>query len=160
MSDQSNPENVTPDDPRPASPADSPQSAAPSAPSATPAGWYPDPQAPGSQRYWDGQAWAAPQQPQYVVAPAKYTPPDATTTLVVAILSLMVCPFLAIWSYTSAKKAKKDAEAMGMQLDGTANIAYIISIIGLVYIAIWLVLVVLVFLPLMILPFFAVGAGV
>ncbi|MBA2280777.1 MAG: DUF2510 domain-containing protein [Acidimicrobiia bacterium] len=24
---------------------------------ATPAGWYPDPEKPGSQRYFDGSAW-------------------------------------------------------------------------------------------------------
>lgn len=29
---------------------------------ATPAGWYPDPHAPGQQRYWDGYAWAESQQ--------------------------------------------------------------------------------------------------
>src|ERR1700677_3706852 len=28
-----------------------------------PAGWYPDPTNPGTQRWWDGQQWAAPSQP-------------------------------------------------------------------------------------------------
>ena len=31
-------------------------SGAPASPT-TPAGWYPDPNQPGSQRYWDGSAW-------------------------------------------------------------------------------------------------------
>jgi hypothetical protein len=30
---------------------------APPPPTSTPAGWYPDPGQPGSQRYWDGIAW-------------------------------------------------------------------------------------------------------
>jgi hypothetical protein len=29
----------------------------------TPAGWYPDPQDPSQQRYWDGSAWSAATQP-------------------------------------------------------------------------------------------------
>jgi hypothetical protein len=38
--------------------ATAPVAAAPSAAAgATPAGWYPDPSAPGTQRYWDGAAW-------------------------------------------------------------------------------------------------------
>lgn len=32
---------------------------APVAPVAMPAGWYPDPQTPGMNRYWDGLAWTA-----------------------------------------------------------------------------------------------------
>ena len=28
-----------------------------------PAGWYPDPTAPGTQRWWDGQQWGPPAQP-------------------------------------------------------------------------------------------------
>ena len=30
----------------------------------TPAGWFPDPQAPGQQRYFDGQAWTEHSEPQ------------------------------------------------------------------------------------------------
>lgn len=38
----------------------------------TPAGWYPDPENPGQQRYWDGAAWAA---PSATSAPPQMTPP-------------------------------------------------------------------------------------
>ena len=36
----------------------------------TPAGWYPDPQNPGQQRYWDGAAWSEATQPGAAAAPA------------------------------------------------------------------------------------------
>lgn len=36
----------------------------------TPAGWYPDPQTPGQQRYWDGNAWSEATQPLGGAAPA------------------------------------------------------------------------------------------
>jgi uncharacterized RDD family membrane protein YckC len=35
----------------------------------TPAGWYPDPQNPGQQRYWDGNAWSESTQPAAGGAP-------------------------------------------------------------------------------------------
>jgi hypothetical protein len=53
----------------------------------TPAGWYPDPQAEGQQRYWDGNAWtehqapiAQPRQPDQhtPAAPPAWTPPQQT----------------------------------------------------------------------------------
>jgi hypothetical protein len=37
--------------------------------SSTPAGWYPDPQQPGQQRYWDGSAWTEATQPGGPAAP-------------------------------------------------------------------------------------------
>ena len=39
----------------------------------TPAGWYPDPQAEGQQRYWDGNAWTEHQAP--LVQPQQPTQP-------------------------------------------------------------------------------------
>ena len=51
-----------------------------------PAGWYPDPQQPGLQRWWDGTQWtgqpvATPQQPLYgTPASASGTPPTGYST--------------------------------------------------------------------------------
>lgn len=39
----------------------------------TPAGWYPDPQNPSQQRYWDGTAWSEATQPFPTAPPAPPT---------------------------------------------------------------------------------------
>jgi uncharacterized RDD family membrane protein YckC len=39
-----------------------------------PAGWYPDPQTPGQQRYWDGSAWSEATQPAVGTVPAGAAP--------------------------------------------------------------------------------------
>lgn len=44
---------------------------------ATPAGWYPDPQMPGQQRYWDGSAWAPSAAPVPSMQPLSTTLMDA-----------------------------------------------------------------------------------
>ena len=41
----------------------------------TPAGWYPDPTAPGTERYWDGAAWTDHSRPVAGASPAPPTPP-------------------------------------------------------------------------------------
>jgi Host cell surface-exposed lipoprotein/Protein of unknown function (DUF2510) len=41
----------------------------------TPAGWYPDPQAQGQQRYWDGNAWTEHQAPLVQQQPTQPTQP-------------------------------------------------------------------------------------
>lgn len=78
------------------------------APGGTPPGWYPDPQTPGQQRYWDGQAWTenvaplAPAAPpaapvttveqQYVPAP----PPKSNKGCIIALVVLGVILLLGV----------------------------------------------------------------
>ena len=50
----------------------------------TPAGWFPDPQAPGQLRYWDGAGWTAHTQPG--VGPAPENAEGAVMALVLGIL--------------------------------------------------------------------------
>ncbi len=46
--------------------------------SQVPAGWYPDPERPGQQRWWDGTQWAASQPVAPPPAPVAYGAPVAT----------------------------------------------------------------------------------
>jgi hypothetical protein len=65
----------------------------------TPAGWYPDPHAPGS-RYWDGSAWTEHTAP--VAAAPGYGAPSVPqnanvfwiTGIVLGFVSLLICPIL------------------------------------------------------------------
>ncbi|MFM1964733.1 MAG: hypothetical protein RL134_458 [Actinomycetota bacterium] len=63
-----------------------------------PAGWYPDPQAPGQQRYWDGAAWTAGTAGNALTAPGVAGPTTSTKAiigLVLAIVSWPLCPIIA-----------------------------------------------------------------
>lgn len=122
-------------------------------PNNTPAGWYPDPENPSLNRYWDGSNWApqtqtpppaapmggpgAPAPPSYQTSYTSfeqtYKPNDTVTMFVVSILTFVICPLLAIWSFVLSNKARKDADALGMKADGLVNASYVISVIGLVY---------------------------
>ena len=96
----------------------------PSVPSAAPAGWYPDPQNPGQQRYWDGSAWAAAAAPPAPAAPGvapvagPTTSTNAIVGLVLAIVSWVVCPIIAaivalVLAHSSDKEIKASDGTIG-----------------------------------------------
>jgi len=114
----------------------------PSVPSAAPAGWYPDPQNPGQQRYWDGSAWgaAAPAAPSTPPAPAAapvtgpITSTNAIIGLVLAIVSWVVCPIIAaivalVLAHSSSKEiAASDGRVGGAGLNTATRIIAWINI--------------------------------
>jgi resuscitation-promoting factor RpfB len=57
-----------------------------------PAGWYPDPEFPGRQRWWTGIGWAAPSDPYAPSAPRPKNS-SATAGLVLGIIGM----FLGFW---------------------------------------------------------------
>ena len=100
----------------------------PTVPGAAPAGWYPDPQNPGQQRYWDGNAWAAatPAAPTAPAAPAAapvaapVTSTNAIVGLVLAIVSWVVCPIIAaIVALVLAHSSDKEIKASGGTVGGS-----------------------------------------
>ena len=96
----------------------------PSVPSAAPAGWYPDPQNPGQQRYWDGSAWgatapAAPPAPAVASGVAPTTSTNAVIGLVLAIVSWVVCPIIAaIVALVLARSSDKEIKASEGRIGG------------------------------------------
>ena len=92
----------------------------------TPAGWYPDPQHPGQQRYWDGTSWAAPTAPPPApgaAPPVAATPPTSTNAivgLVLAIASWLVCPLIAsIAALFVARSSDREIAASGGRVSGS-----------------------------------------
>lgn len=96
----------------------------PSVPSAAPAGWYPDPQTPGQQRYWDGSAWAeatpaAPPAPGVAPVAGPTTSTNAIVGLVLAIVSWVVCPIIAaIVALVLARSSSKEIAASDGRVGG------------------------------------------
>ena len=104
-----------------------------------PAGWYPDPQAPGQQRYWDGTVWmanapsagATPGVPQ---AGGPITSTNAIIGLVLAIVSWVVCPIIAaivalVLAHSSSKEiASSDGRVSGAGLNTATRIVAWINI--------------------------------
>jgi len=116
-----------------------------------PPGWYyaqGDP--PGTQRYWDGELWIG--EPQMTAAPLGPPPPpggyaaggypgggyhaypessQATTALVLSILSFFICSIAApiTWGMASREIRAIDAGRRDPKNRGTAMAAKVISII-------------------------------
>ena len=88
----------------------------PNPPATAPAGWYPDPQNLGQQRYWDGSAWTS-------TAPAPVQGPTTSTNaiigLVLAIVSWVICPIIAaIVALVLARSSDKEIKASQGRVDG------------------------------------------
>jgi hypothetical protein len=90
----------------------------PSTTGATPAGWYPDPQNPGRQRYWDGSAWT-PAAPGTAPIAGPPTSTNAVIALVLAIVSWVICPIIAaIVALVLARSSSKEIAASGGSIGG------------------------------------------
>lgn len=75
-------------------------------PPSTPPGWYPDPDEPGRERYWDGSAWAVdvrpkgcrePQPPAAQVARPARAPLPAAGWVALGAAALMIIGALGPW---------------------------------------------------------------
>jgi hypothetical protein len=124
--------------------------------SEAPAGWYPDPEVPGQQRYWDGASWTEHRAPgqqasqwagQSVGQPVGQwsgqqtgqwaAPPptagNAVAALVCGILSLVMCGFFTgIPAMILGRRAKREVEASAGQLggEGIATAGFVTGLIG------------------------------
>lgn len=117
-------------------------------PGGPPAGWYPDPEYPGQQRYWDGQRWtehraptAGSSSPQWGVGQPAHTSSavqqeqnqKALWSMILGILGLVCC-----WLVTSipaivlGHMAKQEIAASGGRQggQGMAQAGFIMGIIG------------------------------
>lgn len=69
-------------------------------PQAPPPGWYPDPQAQGAERWWDGIQWTANQRPAGGVAPVAMrrpmSPSDEKSWACIAHVSALAASFVGL----------------------------------------------------------------
>jgi hypothetical protein len=143
----------------------------------TPAGWYPDVERPGGERYWNGSMWTEDRRVpgQAAPAPEPFAPPppgsgtappaaygapqgyqaygaqggfvqayprssNAGVALGLAIAGLICCGLLAIPGFVMGRNELRaiDAGQSDPRQRGLAKAAYIVSIIGLVFLALGL----------------------
>jgi hypothetical protein len=114
-------------------------------PAEQPGGATPPPEQSG---YWQQQAQQPPgyQQPQQPApwqaapqAPLQYAPdhPKATTSLVLGILSVVVCGVLGPFAWSIGKRTVNEIDASGGRLGGrgSAQAGYVLGIVGTVFLA-------------------------
>lgn len=116
-----------------------------------PAGWYPDPEQPGQQRYWDGQQWTehraplAPQpaaqwstpgqSPAYTAAGQQEQNQKALWSMILGILGLVCCGlFTGIPALILGHLAKQEIAASGGRQSGggMAQAGFILGIVSVV----------------------------
>lgn len=68
---------------------------------------------------------------------------QATTSLILGILGLVLCAILAPFALTKGKKVNDQLKAMGAQPNGKATAGFIMGIIGTIGIIVWLLIVVM-----------------
>lgn len=112
--------------------------ATPSSPTPASAGWYPDPQNPGQQRYWDGTAWTA-TAPVVAPAPSPPTSTNAIVGFVLSVVSWLLCPVVpAIIALVLARLSSKEITASGGRVGG-AGFNTATRIIAWLNIAAWII---------------------
>lgn len=94
-----------------------------------------------------------PPNPPSGASPPPYLPPQqhpatlgdekATSSLVFAILGLLLCPLLAIVAFVQSNPLKQQSKRTGQPLNSLVNAAWIISIIGLCLMAVSLLFILL-----------------
>ena len=111
---------------------------------ATPAGWYPDPNDPYTQRYWDGTQWTENRSPIAAVQQKPPTNGQAIASMVLGIL--VICGIGSVLALVFGYQAKREIEASGGTQggEGMATAGIILGWIGvglvLLYILVWVVL--------------------
>jgi hypothetical protein len=87
-------------------------------------GWYPDPDHPGRQRWWDGSQWRG--QGAAVGPPTESTPDSfAIASLVTALL---VIPFVPIWFGLRARRRIRESNGTRDGY-GIAQIGVVVGVI-------------------------------
>ncbi len=120
------------------------------------AGWFPDPQDPSQQRYWNGSEWTehrAPAAYPPAIYPSGVTPipPNsggATTALVLGILSLLFFGlFTGIPAMITARRATREIDQSHGRLGGRgmATAGFVTGLIGTIWSGLVVALVVVVF---------------
>ncbi|MFX0578686.1 DUF2510 domain-containing protein [Nocardia nepalensis] len=111
-----------------------------------PAGWYRDPGGAALMRYWDGASWTGRTPGQGDMPPMTETPtprwyygtrehPEATTILVLGILSLTICALIGPFAWRRGKRALREIDRSGGTIGGRSAVkaGYICGVIGSVY---------------------------
>jgi hypothetical protein len=92
-------------------------------------GWYPDPQASGQQRYFDGTHWGPPAPPApTAVGERRFTIHYGFVLL--AVFSLLGTVIPTIFWFASAANVHTDAGATQAEIDGAQTAGGIMSFFG------------------------------